>query len=182
MRRGSRAPRSATISWMDFPSNGQRASPQLRKGTTGPVSGLARFQIAAFPPLAGQWLDWRSMTACLPLRGQRRHSTGFPYIRSPGHHTPAPRMSLETTFKRAAYPLTGHAFSNRVGHMDAEFSSLEEKLDQLVQRLEALRAENRELRQQLAARTDETSRLGEKLAAAKTRIEALLKQIPETES
>lgn len=66
--------------------------------------------------------------------------------------------------------------------MDAEFSSLEEKLDQLVERLDALRAENRELRQQLAARTDETARLGEKLAAAKTRIEALLKQIPETES
>lgn len=66
--------------------------------------------------------------------------------------------------------------------MDAEFSSLEEKLDQLVQRLDALRAENRELRQQLAARTDENARLGEKLAAAKTRIEALLKQIPETES
>ena len=66
--------------------------------------------------------------------------------------------------------------------MDAEFSSLEEKLDQLVQRLEALRTENRELRQQLAARTDENARLGEKLVAAKTRIEALLKQIPETES
>jgi cell division protein ZapB len=66
--------------------------------------------------------------------------------------------------------------------MDAEFSSLEEKLGQLVQRLEALRAENRELRQQLAAKTDENARLGEKLIAAKTRIEALLKQIPETES
>jgi cell division protein ZapB len=66
--------------------------------------------------------------------------------------------------------------------MDAEFSNLEEKLGQLVQRLEALRAENRELRQQLAARTDENARLGEKLVAAKTRIEALLKQIPETES
>ena len=66
--------------------------------------------------------------------------------------------------------------------MDAEFSSLEEKLDQLVQRLNALRAENRELRQQLAAKTDENARLGEKLIAAKTRIEALLKQIPETES
>jgi cell division protein ZapB len=66
--------------------------------------------------------------------------------------------------------------------MDAEFSSLEEKLDQLIQRLDALRAENRDLRQQLAARTDENARLGEKLAAAKTRIEALLKQIPETET
>jgi hypothetical protein len=34
----------------------------------------------------------------------------------------------------------------------------------------------------VAARADENSRLTEKLAAARTRIEALLKQIPETES
>ena len=66
--------------------------------------------------------------------------------------------------------------------MDSDFDALEERLAQLVQRLEALRGENRELRQQLAQRTDENARLGEKLAAAKTRIEALLKQIPETES
>jgi cell division protein ZapB len=66
--------------------------------------------------------------------------------------------------------------------MDPELSTLEEKLTQLVQRLESLREENRELRQQLATRTDETARLGEKLGAAKSRIEALLKQIPETES
>jgi len=66
--------------------------------------------------------------------------------------------------------------------MEPEFTHLEEKLAQLVQRLHALRAENRELRQQLAARTDENARLGEKLSAARTRIEALLKQIPETEA
>jgi len=66
--------------------------------------------------------------------------------------------------------------------MDSELAGLEEKLGQLVQRLNVLRAENRELRQQLAARTDENSRLAEKLAAARTRIEALLKQIPETET
>ena len=66
--------------------------------------------------------------------------------------------------------------------MEPELSHLEEKLAQLVQRLQALRAENRELRQQLAARTDENARLGEKLTAARTRIEALLKQIPETEA
>ena len=66
--------------------------------------------------------------------------------------------------------------------MDAELAHLEERLAQLVQRLTVLRDENRDLRQQLAARTDETVRLGEKLGAAKTRIEALLKQIPETES
>ena len=66
--------------------------------------------------------------------------------------------------------------------MDPEFDALEEKLAQLVQRLESLRDENRELRQQLAQRTDENARLAEKLGAAKSRIEALLKQIPETES
>ena len=66
--------------------------------------------------------------------------------------------------------------------MDPELSALEEKLALLVQRLKVLREENRDLRQQLAARADENVRLGEKLGAAKTRIEALLKQIPETES
>lgn len=66
--------------------------------------------------------------------------------------------------------------------MDAELSALEERLALVVQRLKALREENRELRQQLAARTDENARNVEKLAAARTRIEALLKQIPETES
>jgi cell division protein ZapB len=66
--------------------------------------------------------------------------------------------------------------------MDPELDALEEKLAQLVQRLEALREENRELRQQLAMRADENVRLGEKLGAAKSRIEALLKQIPETET
>jgi cell division protein ZapB len=66
--------------------------------------------------------------------------------------------------------------------MDADLDALEEKLAQLVQRLTALRDENRELRQQVAARTDENVRLGEKLGAAKSRIEALLRQIPETET
>lgn len=66
--------------------------------------------------------------------------------------------------------------------MDSELGALEERLGQLVERLERLRDENRELRQQLAMRADENVRLGEKLSAAKSRIEALLRQIPETET
>jgi cell division protein ZapB len=66
--------------------------------------------------------------------------------------------------------------------MDSELSALEDKLAQLVARLKALREENRDLRQQLVSRADENARLAEKLVAARTRIEALLKQIPETES
>jgi len=65
--------------------------------------------------------------------------------------------------------------------MDSELSALEAKIEQAVAQLKQLRDEGRELRQQLAARADENVRLSEKLAAAKTRIEALLKQIPETE-
>ncbi|MGD9953395.1 MAG: DUF904 domain-containing protein [Burkholderiales bacterium] len=65
--------------------------------------------------------------------------------------------------------------------MDAELSALEAKVEQAVLQLKQLRDEGRELRQLLAARTDENARLAEKLAAAKARIEALLKQIPETE-
>ena len=66
--------------------------------------------------------------------------------------------------------------------MDPELSALEDRLAQVIARLKALREENADLRQQLASRTDENARLGEKLNAARSRIEALLKQIPETES
>ncbi|MCM2327783.1 MAG: hypothetical protein NDI88_07850 [Lysobacter sp.] len=66
--------------------------------------------------------------------------------------------------------------------MEPELSALEAKVEQAVAQLKQLREEGRELRQQLAARTDENARLTEKLAAAKARIEALLKQIPETEA
>ena len=66
--------------------------------------------------------------------------------------------------------------------MDSELSALEERLEQVLQRFKALREENRDLRQQLAARADENSRNAEKLNAARSRIEALLKQIPETET
>ena len=66
--------------------------------------------------------------------------------------------------------------------MDTELSALESKISLAAAQLRQLRAESRELRQQVAARTDENSRLAEKLATAKARIEALLRQIPETEA
>lgn len=66
--------------------------------------------------------------------------------------------------------------------MDSELTALEAKVEQTVAQLKQLREESRELRQQLATRADENARLVEKLAAAKARIEALLKQIPETEA
>jgi peptidoglycan hydrolase CwlO-like protein len=66
--------------------------------------------------------------------------------------------------------------------MDSELTALESKIQLALAQLKLLREESRDLRQQVAARTDENARLTEKLAAAKARIEALLRQIPETEA
>ena len=65
--------------------------------------------------------------------------------------------------------------------MENELAALEAKVAQAAAQIRQLRADNLSLRQQVAERADENARLGEKLAAAKARIEALLKQIPETE-
>ena len=62
--------------------------------------------------------------------------------------------------------------------MDAELKSLEGKLDQFVELCHKLRADNRELRQQLASALDQRRRLEEKLSSAATRLEALLDQMP----
>lgn len=45
-----------------------------------------------------------------------------------------------------------------------------------------LREENLQLRQQLAVKADENTRLSEKISAATTRLEAVLAKIPEKET
>jgi cell division protein ZapB len=62
--------------------------------------------------------------------------------------------------------------------MEAELKSLEGKLDQFVELCHKLRADNQQLRQQLASALDQRRRLEEKLSSATTRLEALLSQIP----
>ena len=65
--------------------------------------------------------------------------------------------------------------------MEPDLLRFEEKLNNFVTLFQRLRAENNELRQTVATRADEVKRMAEKLDQAKTRIEALLAQIPETE-
>lgn len=62
--------------------------------------------------------------------------------------------------------------------MEAEFDSLEAKVEQFVALCERLRAENRELRQQLAAAQSDAKRLHEKIDGAKSRLEGLLSKLP----
>ena len=67
---------------------------------------------------------------------------------------------------------------NIVAPVEAEFNSLEAKVDQFVALCERLRAENRELRQQLAAAQNDAKRLNEKIDGAKSRLEGLLNRLP----
>jgi cell division protein ZapB len=65
--------------------------------------------------------------------------------------------------------------------MEQELADFEARLNHFVQLFQRLRSENNELRQQIALRSDEARRLEERLDEARSRIEALLRQIPETE-
>ncbi len=62
--------------------------------------------------------------------------------------------------------------------MEAEFNSLEAKVAQFVALCERLRAENQELKQQLAAARGDAKRLHEKIDGARARLEGLLSKIP----
>ena len=62
--------------------------------------------------------------------------------------------------------------------METEFTSLEAKVAQFVTLCERLRAENVELRQQLAAARNDAKRLHEKIDGAKARLEGLLARLP----
>ena len=62
--------------------------------------------------------------------------------------------------------------------METEFSSLEAKVAQFVALCERLRAENHDLRQQLATARTDARRLNEKIDGARARLEGLLSRLP----
>ncbi|MDQ5888503.1 MAG: hypothetical protein RL210_2475 [Pseudomonadota bacterium] len=66
--------------------------------------------------------------------------------------------------------------------MKIELQDLEGKVQALVEMCQRLRAENNQLRQQLATSQNENARLNEKVSIAAERIEALLQSIPESQS
>jgi len=66
--------------------------------------------------------------------------------------------------------------------MDAELKSLERKLSQFVELCQRLRADNQQLRQQLASAVSDNKQLSEKIGTATNRLENLLNQIPEEEA
>jgi cell division protein ZapB len=63
--------------------------------------------------------------------------------------------------------------------MNAEFDTLDGKIDQFLQLCQRLKSENRELRLQLVSAQNDVKQLEGKVDGAKARLEALLRQIPE---
>ena len=63
--------------------------------------------------------------------------------------------------------------------VDAEFNSLEAKVAQFVGLCERLRAENHDLRQQLATARNDAKRLNERIEGAKVKLESLLARMPD---
>ena len=62
--------------------------------------------------------------------------------------------------------------------MEAEFNSLEAKVAQFVSLCERLRAENVELKRELAAARTDARRLHDKIDGARARLEGLLSRLP----
>ncbi len=81
-----------------------------------------------------------------------------------------------------SYYLTLLTFFRYILFMEADISRFEEKLNNFVTLFHRLRAENSELRQTIATKSDEVKRLSEKLDQTKTRVEALIAQLPEAEA
>ena len=63
--------------------------------------------------------------------------------------------------------------------VDAEFNSLDAKVTQFISLCERLRAENHDLRQQLATAKNDAKRLNERIEGAKLKLENLLARMPD---
>jgi cell division protein ZapB len=75
--------------------------------------------------------------------------------------------------------LTLWRICNIVAGVEAEFTSLEAKVAQFVGLCEKLRAENHDLRQQLASARNDAKRLNERIDGAKAKLEHLLARLPD---
>jgi cell division protein ZapB len=63
--------------------------------------------------------------------------------------------------------------------VDADFASLEAKVAQFVNLCERLRAENSDLRQQLAAAQGDAKRLNDRIDSARAKLALLIDRLPD---
>ncbi len=76
--------------------------------------------------------------------------------------------------------MTLQGFSNYSDIMETDLNALEAKLTQLIELCQSLRAENLQLRQELAQARDDTKQLKSQMTEASARLEALIERLPQT--
>lgn len=75
--------------------------------------------------------------------------------------------------------MTTQDFSNYIAAMDQDLSALEDRVRQVAELCQQLRAENSDLRQRMAKLTSQNKVLAEKIDGARNRLQGLLGQLPE---
>ena len=99
------------------------------------------------------------------------------------HFHAEPRAAYESTLRTNRYALTQQNFSNYSAlmndAMDTDLELLEEKIRQTADFCQRLREENRALRQRVAILEGDRRVLEEKIVGAQSRLEHLLRRIPE---
>ncbi len=75
--------------------------------------------------------------------------------------------------------MTLQDFYNYSSAMDADLKALEDKLKQLISLCKSLRAENIELRQELAQSQDHAKQLKDNMQLASAKVEALIERLPQ---
>ena len=88
----------------------------------------------------------------------------------------------QIAFRTPAYRLTYQHFLNYSRRMENELNALEGKLAQLIQVSGKLRAENHQLRQELAHALSSNRQCSDKMGSAKARLEKLLATLPEEQT
>ena len=90
--------------------------------------------------------------------------------------------NLQNACISPSYRLTYQHFSNYSQNMENELNALEGKLAQLIQVSGKLRAENHQLRQELAHALSSNRQYSDKVEMAKARLEKLLNTLPEDQT
>ncbi len=132
---------------------------------------------------AAQALGTECSRTCFPFNSPARRRaprSGANFITKIGYFTETiiPK-SLQNACKNPPYRLTYQHFSIYSQRMENELNALESKLAQLIQVNGKLRAENHQLRQELAHALSSNRQYSDKIVSAKARLEKLLVTLPE---
>jgi len=154
-----------------------------------PVSGLTSFDLSPSHDCSQWHIDKPTLAYRCGGSSGTTPDSRLTYLQA-GKHLKAARTlprargspqrdNLQTASTNFSYRLTYQHFSNYSQRMENELNALESKLMQLIQVSGRLRAENIQLRQELAQALSHNRLCNDKIDSAKVRLEKLLTTLPE---